>query len=285
MIARSSGVRRPGLLMIASGMRILPTSCRIAASFASRRSSALSCEMLGDPLDEPDDAARVAPRVLVVRLDDVAEQERRALVGLAQLVRLADARLAILGHPLEQHDQRQTREQRVQHRAVARDREREPCRRERRVDQARAGDVSGGRDERLPEHEPLADRARREVDPDLRREREHVHGPARPGRRAEARAAQDEHGAEREPARADRDVQPQEARAPLAVCEALEHVRRHDEERREHGRQQEQHRHEHELRGHARAAADLEPGAARERERQRSRRGSRSARRARRPAR
>jgi hypothetical protein len=37
----------------------------------------------------------VAARVGVVRLDHVAEQQRRALVGLAQLERLVDARLAL----------------------------------------------------------------------------------------------------------------------------------------------------------------------------------------------
>ena len=56
----------------------------------------VEAELVGDAERELDDAAAVAAGVGVVGLDHVAEQQRRALVRLAQLERLVDARLALV---------------------------------------------------------------------------------------------------------------------------------------------------------------------------------------------
>ena len=60
----------------------------VAAAAASRPSTSATA------IDERDDVAAVRARVGVVGLDDVAEQQRRAAVGVAELERLVDARCA-----------------------------------------------------------------------------------------------------------------------------------------------------------------------------------------------
>ena len=66
----------------------------------------VEAELVGDAEREFDDAAAVAAGVGVVGLDHVAEQQRRALVRLAQLERLVDAGLALAREHREHRGER-----------------------------------------------------------------------------------------------------------------------------------------------------------------------------------
>ena len=69
--------------------------------------SASSPSIVGDPEHERDDVAAVAAGVGVVRLDDVAEEERGAAIGLRELERGLDARLPLAGERAQKQRERQ----------------------------------------------------------------------------------------------------------------------------------------------------------------------------------
>ena len=73
----------------------------------------VDAEGVGDLQGELDDVLRVVARVLVVGLDHVAEQQRGAAVGLRELERAVDARLALAGEEGEERDEREDEEDRV----------------------------------------------------------------------------------------------------------------------------------------------------------------------------
>ena len=63
-------------------------------------------EPVGDRQDQLHDVAAVAAGVLVVRLEHVAEQERCAAVGAAELQRVLDPHLALAREHGDQPEQR-----------------------------------------------------------------------------------------------------------------------------------------------------------------------------------
>ena len=93
--------------MISAGIFTLPTSCSSAANSACRRSRGVEPEPVGDRHDEIDDVTAVTARVLVVGLDHVAEEHRRAAVCGRQLECVVDPALALAreGREEEQHRQ------------------------------------------------------------------------------------------------------------------------------------------------------------------------------------
>ena len=113
MTFHSSSSSGPSLLTIDFGTAILPTSCRSAPnSTFRRRSSSLEADVVGDLERQRDDAVAVLAGVLVVGDDHLAEQERRAAVGRAQLDRLVDARAALAGEDAQQARQREDEQER-----------------------------------------------------------------------------------------------------------------------------------------------------------------------------
>ena len=170
MIARSSGVSAPGLLMISFGIRTLPTSWRSAANSMSRRSRAPMPELVRDRERQVDDVAAVRAGVRVVGLDHVAEQEHGAAVGVAQLELGIDPHAALPREHREQADQRKGEHDR-EGRVHGRERNGEPDRREARVDGVNPGHRAQLHLRRDAEHGPLAHGGAGEVERELREER------------------------------------------------------------------------------------------------------------------
>ena len=104
-------VERARLVDDLGGIFTLPTSCRSAANSAWR-ARAVEPEAVGDAEHEVDDVATVAARVLVVGLDDVAEQHRGAAVRARELERVVDAALALARERREQQEHRQNEQER-----------------------------------------------------------------------------------------------------------------------------------------------------------------------------
>ena len=157
MIAHSSSSSWPGLLMIASGM------CDLADVVQQRAELGLAALVLVEPssLGDAHARARRRPRVwsagvLVVVLEQVAEQQRGAAVGAPELDRLLDPRLA-----LAREDSSSAHERQDEQEARARrggERREQADRREQRVDEpdqraARAAARAAG-----CRREPLAQR-------------------------------------------------------------------------------------------------------------------------------
>ena len=130
MIARSRSSSAPGLLMISGGDPDLADVVQqrdelgVAALARGRRAVARRQH-------EVDDMAAVASRVLVVGLDDVAEEQRRPAIRLRELERVVDPHAALAREEREQPDQRHGERESI----VADCREGEADRRERRVDE------------------------------------------------------------------------------------------------------------------------------------------------------
>src|SRR5215210_3458763 len=89
MTAHSSSSSGPGLLMIASGMWILPMSCSSAPISVSLRTCSST------------------PSSSATLIEQVAQQQRGAAVGAAELERLGDAGVALAREACEERDQRQ----------------------------------------------------------------------------------------------------------------------------------------------------------------------------------
>ena len=117
--------------MIASGMRIFPTSCR-RGQLGVLLGARVEAELGRHADDELDHVAAVAARVGVVRLDDVAEEEGGAAVGVAELERVVDAAVPLAREEGEEAEEREY-EQDGERLVVGHDREEEAGRRERRV--------------------------------------------------------------------------------------------------------------------------------------------------------
>ena len=106
MIARSSAVELPGLV------DDLGRNPDLADVVEQRRELCVAAlgvrqpELVVDLEHEVDDVPAVAARVRVVGLDDVAEQERRSAVRVAELERVVDAALALAAEIAEQADER-----------------------------------------------------------------------------------------------------------------------------------------------------------------------------------
>ena len=88
--------------MISFGTRTLPTSCSSAANSSVAPLAGAELELVRDAHRELDDVAAVHAGVGVVGLDHVAEQERRAAVGVAQLELVVDPHPALAREDREQ---------------------------------------------------------------------------------------------------------------------------------------------------------------------------------------
>ena len=89
--------------------------------------------MVGDGDRQLHDVAAVQPRVRVVRLDHVAEQECRATVCIPQLELIVDAYAPLAGEHRQEGDQRHCKEHTCG-RLHAREGDCEPDRRQARID-------------------------------------------------------------------------------------------------------------------------------------------------------
>ena len=96
--------------MISLGIAILPTSCSSAPNSRLRRRSGVEASRRPTSSASSHDAAAVLARVAVVGLDDVAEDQRRAAVGVVELDEPAPRARGARGRRREQREQRDQRE-------------------------------------------------------------------------------------------------------------------------------------------------------------------------------
>ena len=200
-------VSLPGLLMISLGTAILPTSCSSAPNSRSRSASAARPMPASDLDRELDHVAAVRTGVGVVGLDHVAEQHRRAAIGLRELERLVDPRAALLREDPQQQRERQEHDARAPTRGRRR---RSPSRRRAARAAGRRRRPRRRRTTGAPAPSPYASRANTleliEVGGDVGRKRGGDHRQVRPGRRPAPAAP----GRWRAPARAARPARPRE---------------------------------------------------------------------------
>ena len=223
----------------------------------------------------------MTPGVRVVRLDDVAEEERGAAVGVAELERVVDPYLTLASEDDQQCDEREDEHDRD--RMVDRgDRDEQADRRERCVDEKGGIHEPRCEAERDAVDEALARCLDEVVGRELRAEGEDVDGPVLELGVGDARGREHEHRPDGVPGvqwseheSLDRQV------APHDVGEVSQREPRTGGERDAAERQEEEHRDEDELRREKQARADLEPGARRGGEREDQRSDSEHARRAR----
>ncbi|CAA9529010.1 MAG: hypothetical protein AVDCRST_MAG13-3998 [uncultured Solirubrobacteraceae bacterium] len=205
-------------------------------------------QLLGDADGQCDDVLGVAARVLVLLLEQVAEEQGRPAIGLAELERPGDAGLALAREHAEQADEREHQQRRAGTRG-GRERREQPDGRQERVHAVHEDELA----ERLARRHAVrqarpADGDER-VEQDLRREGQHVDGPVAPFGLLGARQDEDERGAERVPGvRGGEHPAAQGDRAAGGPHGGAQHTPCRDEQRDEGRRQEQQHRHEHELR-------------------------------------
>ena len=246
--------------MISFGTAIFPTSCRSAANSRLRSWAAVSRSRSPTADRQLDDVAAVAAGVLVVELDDVAEQQRGAAVGGAELERLIDPPRALAGEQPQQPHERQLE----QHRSgmvdghATRSRSRSgPARRPRRRPTGWGGASRAGG------HRARRARRRAEivrVEGEHGEQREHVDRPVPRLRRGDGGRAEDERGRDRVPRLAEGEDR---ARAEPAGAAARDQRAEHRGRRRRAAGtsgagDEEQHRHQDEEERARVARADLE---------------------------
>ncbi len=227
----------------------------------------VDAEPLRDLHREPDDVLGVAPGVLVVLLEHVAQQQRRAAVGAPELERLGDAGLALAGEDRDQRDGRE-REQRGGRHPARGDRREQPERGEQRIDAEDDAELGERVARAHPEAQPEARDGHGRLDGELGGERERVHRPQRPV--GLLRPERDQHDRRRQrPGRVrERERHAREGAAPAQrIDERGEQEGQGAEQRDERRRQQQQHGHEHRLRGDRVAGAGGELHAREHRER------------------
>ena len=215
-------------------------------------------ELLRHGEHEIDDVAAVRPRVGVVGLDDVAQQERGPAICMAQLEGPVDAHLPLAREDPEQADQGKD-EQHRRGRAHRHQRNREADRGERRIERPDPDHEAQMRSRPQAERNPLACRRAGVVEDELCGQRGDEDRPLVPGRIGLSRGHQHERGPDRVPRvpREDGDP-PQVMRLPTAGSELAESKPRRDRERHPGRRQHEEHRHEHEFGRNARSRPHLE---------------------------
>ena len=248
--------------MIAFGMWILPTSWSSAPNSAPRRVSASTPSWSATRQRQLDHVLGVIARVLVVGLDHVAQQQRGAAIGLRELQRVVDPRLALAREEREQRDEREHEHAPRRAAAAAPNAASSPTGREQRVDAVDERQLVADRGGPDAEREPRAQRREQRVAAELGHERERVPRQRRPRRasarrrgRGRARAAP----RTRRPRRA-AIVRWAEPVATHRLDRVGQHVRGGDEQRDERRREQQEHRDEHDLRrdDDARAGGELD---------------------------
>ena len=270
-------VERAGLVDDLVGHRDLADVVQQRAHLGLAPHVLADAELVGDLDRQLDDVLGVVAGVLVVLLEQVAQEQGGAAVGAAELEAALDARVALAAEADEQRRERE-HEQRADRRVGGGDRGQQAEREQEAVDAARElhlgqrladGDARGG---------AQAHREVGTVERQLCRERRDVGRQVLPA--GGLRAGDDEH--DRRPEREGRVAGAEQgaARRPPAaddVGRGGEHDRGAHEQRHERRGKQQQHRDEHELRRHRVAGADgeLDPighdVGSDERERQRDR--------------
>ena len=207
--------------------------------------------------------------VLVVLPDQLAEQQRGAAVGPARLDLLVKARVALLREDPHQQREREDEHERVLA-LLAGERAEQADRAEQHVQRPRRDELAHVDFRRTSGAEVLARARDREVERQLRGEREQPPVPVGPVRAVDARARQHERGAERPPAVGEaRDDAIERQLAPEEVRQPAEQAAGRDERGRDLRRQHEQHRDEGQLRRDRVPGAGLELEARQQRERDR----------------
>ena len=196
MIARSSASSSPGLLMISSGIRILPTSCSSAANSASRRPRARGRARRRRRSTRSTTSRLWLAGVRVVGLDDVAEQERGAAVrGAKARGRGRSARAAPGRTRASRPSSGSGTSERPRHRIGRRERDQQPHRGQRKVDEEDPPSklmISAAH--ARPQTQPVLSRGRRSRSPTGRRAQRRRQ--AAPRVAASAREPEHERGAE-----------------------------------------------------------------------------------------
>ena len=194
-----------------------------------------------------DDAAAVLAGVVVVVLDDFAEEQRDALVGRAELDLLLDPVRALLRERGDHGGQREDAEDRG--RADDGDGGGEQAdRRERGVDEPHDRELADVEARPAAGDHPDRDRRHQRVDAELGAERQQPPGPVVTVDAVDAGGDEDDRGAEREPGVAEPDEQALGvAAAEHDVDGAPEDERDGDERRRGGGRHEEEDRDDDEL--------------------------------------
>jgi hypothetical protein len=215
-------------------------------------------ELARDREREIDDVAAVGARVGVVRLDDVAEQERRPAVGGAELEDMVDPHLALPCEDRQQEDEREGQEQavRIPHRG---ERHGETDRSQSGVDEPHEAHGPELDARRHPEREAFVRRRAHEVEGELSGERGEVERDCRDRRGRLSRQAEDERGTKRVPAVGERNQDPLEMDAAAPVLDEVgeQHSAR-DHQRHPADRHDEEHRDEDDLGRYRRAGSHLE---------------------------
>jgi len=101
------GVSGPGLVDDLAGHADLADIVEQRSELGVAPVACVQVKAVADVKHERDDVAAVAAGVRVVGLDDVAEQHRRAAIGMAELERVVDAGAPLAGELAQETDQRQ----------------------------------------------------------------------------------------------------------------------------------------------------------------------------------
>jgi hypothetical protein len=140
---------------------------------------------------ERDDVLGVAAGVLVLLLEEVAQQQRRAPVGLPELQRPRDARLALARQQSEEPDERQDQERRPRGRRRGEGGQ-QPDGRQQRVDAVHERHLAEHLARRDPEGQARPPDGDRRVEDELDHERHDVDRPVVPV--GKLGVGEDEHG-------------------------------------------------------------------------------------------
>ena len=220
----------------------------------------VEAELVGDVEDERDDVLAVQPRVRVVGLDHVSEQERSAAIRVRELERVVDARRALAREVGEQAHQRQAEQEGVglgEGRICEREAERSERQRRRATPGPAHGRALAARCPRAAK--PPRGRAG-EVERELGGQSERDQRQMAQRRRRGAERGEDEHRADGVP-RAHADGAPARptCNSPrMCSGSVLRKQPSRDEQRYQVERRQEEHRHEDELRRDGVGEGDLE---------------------------
>ena len=251
--------------MIAAGILDLADVVQERGELGALPVAGVELERLRDLHGQRDDVAAVAAGVGVVRLDDVAEQECRAAIRMAQLDGVVDAHAPFPGKNRKQAEERDD-EQEGGGMARRAERNGEPDRRERRVHEVDPAERLEQSTRRDADAELQPDAVRDEVERPLGAECRRIDGCAREPRRPVGEQRQDEHRPDGVPG-ADADGEEHPLDVHLAGSD-VDEVRERDPgghaERCSAERDEEEQRNEHELRRDRRPGSDLELDAERD---------------------
>ena len=251
-------VERPGLVDDLLGHGDLADVVETRGVLGPALLPPVETELDGNLGGQGHDALAVRPRVFVVLLDQVREQDRGAEVGVAQLQRLLEAPAAL---PREEREQAEQRQQGQEQDPLLRggDGRDQRDRRQHPVDGPDPGGVAQLAPRRDAVLVPLAHGGDGEVHGELREQSREIDGPVPQTDVEVAGDLQHERRADRVPGVAERDEHPLRVPLPAQVLGQLaDDVPGEYEQRGHRGVEQHQHRHQRELGRHGEARAHVE---------------------------